>query len=86
MLSEEKVLPDLEEFASLKSETDRRRPDRDDVVSPHLIPLLRNPESITETDDDLLSNNHNEFAAVSGIITALLLSAPFWTLFVYFLL
>jgi hypothetical protein len=61
---------------------DRRRPERNDQVSPHLIPLLRNPATMdvpallpVEIDAPPLGEDQ---AFIKGIIFALALSVPLW--------
>lgn len=60
---------------------DRRRPQRNDQVSAHLIPLLRNPAADTLTlpagDVDAPSSD-DELRPARGIIVGSLLSLPLW--------
>lgn len=61
---------------------DRRRPGRNDQVSPQLIPLLRKPATVDIPA--LLPGKMNALplrgdrAFIRGIIFALALSVPFW--------
>jgi hypothetical protein len=62
----------------------RRRPGRNNQVSPHLIPLLRNaatmdiPASLPDVADQSVSENDLAFA--KGISLGLVLSAPLWAI------
>ena len=60
---------------------DRRRPRRNDQVSAHLIPLLRNPSADTLTlpagKVDAPSSD-DELRPARGIIVGSLLSLPLW--------
>lgn len=60
----------------------RRRPGRNEQVSPHLIPLLRNPATVdipaplpVEIDPLPLGQDR---AFIKGILVALALSVPLW--------
>ncbi len=60
----------------------RRRLGRNDQVSPHLIPLLRNPTTVNipapipgETD---ISPLGDDLAPMRGIMFGVVLSAPLW--------
>jgi hypothetical protein len=59
---------------------DRRRPDRPNQISPHLLPLLRTSEigdaAASGTADGLLFDDG--LAPAKGIAVGLLLSVPLW--------
>lgn len=65
---------------------DRRRPGRDDQVSPHLIPLLRNPAAVdipAPVPDTLETSAFgDDLAHLKGLplslAVSLVLGVPFW--------
>ena len=63
---------------------DRRRPNRLNRVSPHLISLLRRstaPNTPTPLlDDEDIPASSNELAIARGFVFGLMLSVPIWTL------
>ena len=61
----------------------RRRPGRNDQVSPHLIPLLRNPGTV-DSPDLLLGDVEalplsDDLMPIRGVMFSLALSVPLWT-------
>jgi len=78
-------LTDPQETAVLKSETDRRRPNRCDAPSPGLIPLMRHIEKLDDVSIESTANSNDEVGAVKGIVTAMLLVIPFCITFIYLL-
>ena len=62
---------------------DRRRPGRNDQVSSHLIPLLRNPEAASipapsPGEVGTLPLGGDDLAPARGIIVGLMVSVPLW--------
>ena len=61
---------------------DRRRPGRPEQVSPHLIPLLRNPAPADlrppQSGEASARPVKENLAAMKGIVAAVALSAPLW--------
>ncbi len=80
---------------TLLQRLERRRAGRIEQVSPHLIPLLRNPlpdgelarllreEALQASglDKELQAQPVEQLSAVRGILVAALLSVPLWALF-----
>ena len=64
---------------------DRRRPARPDSVSPHLIPLLRNPAGDTAPPPDpeeATADYHDDLGPARGILVGIALSVPLWTILI----
>ncbi len=71
-----------EQASTLAGTKSRRRPGRNDQVSPHLIPLLRNPATTgipTPLPDEAdTSPLEDDLAAAKGIMFGLAMSVPLW--------
>ena len=71
----------VEQASTAVTTKDRRRPRRNNQVSPHLIPLLRNRAADTLTlsasDANPLSSDE-DLRPARGIIVGSLLSLPLW--------
>jgi hypothetical protein len=68
--------------APQQDQMDRRRPGRREDVSPHLLPLLRNPASVEIPPDEGSASlpPRDDRAAAKGLLMALLLAIPLWCL------
>ena len=56
---------------------DRRRPGRPKTVSPHLIPIMRDPSGRNDAPSPQVQPGH-DLVPVLGILTGLVLSVPVW--------
>jgi hypothetical protein len=59
---------------------DRRRPGRIEHISPALIPLVR---GIAAPPEPLIEQAEPDLAAATGILVAVLISLPIWTLVIW---
>jgi len=81
-----KPLRQAEQTSSSADIKDRRRPGRDDQISPHLLPLLRNPAilDLPAALPDTLETpaSGDDLAHLKGIplslVVSLVLGVPFW--------
>ena len=79
MRFKELLRPDEHAFPVSKIK-DRRRPGRNNQVSPHLIPLLRNPATVAipgpQSGEADASPSQDDLAPSQGIFLSLALSIP----------
>ena len=73
----------IEQASTPAATKDRRRPGRNDQASPHLIALLRNPETANISTPlpgtvDAPPLGGDDLAPARGIIVGLVLSVPLW--------
>lgn len=61
-----------------EKQNERRRSERLEIVSPNLLPLLRDPASTEEMPGNLLVIPQAALGAPKGIMIGLLFVAPIW--------
>ena len=61
-----------------EKQNERRRSERLEIVSPNLLPLLRDPASTEEMPGNLLVIAQAALGAPKGIMIGLLFVAPIW--------
>lgn len=62
-----------------EKQNERRRSGRPEIVSPNLLPLLRNPALAEEMPGELVIISQAALGAPKGIMIGLLFVAPIWT-------